>query len=308
MFENAEINLMEQQLIFLLDFDLRFNEEQALEHFAPFMPHRVTSPQQDKETRQSAVNRLKARRSRSYINVQNAQMPLTPPYDAVPPSMVPSKSASGHLDVPSSSSHAQLPTPARSPSSSASSPAQEMSSSRTVDSQLSMGGLTEDNSSSGSEMEDNEEDNVIAIPPRSAMSSRISFILPPKPPPARRSQMRSTSCQVDSNYQRRETQHEGRSQMQSSITMSSIPRIRESMSSGFLSRMFGSAKDKSDQATRIEKDKSGIDNNCMQGRSDVLIASESSAVLDHKAIRPNSQMFRSQRYPAYELVVDNVST
>ncbi|KAF9040669.1 hypothetical protein BJ165DRAFT_1350354, partial [Panaeolus papilionaceus] len=36
-FDVAEINLMEKQLLYLLDYDLRFDEEQACTHFAPFM-------------------------------------------------------------------------------------------------------------------------------------------------------------------------------------------------------------------------------------------------------------------------------
>ncbi|KAI0318089.1 hypothetical protein OF83DRAFT_1057408, partial [Amylostereum chailletii] len=36
-FDIAEINLMEKQLLFLLDYDLRFDEEEACSFFAPFM-------------------------------------------------------------------------------------------------------------------------------------------------------------------------------------------------------------------------------------------------------------------------------
>ncbi|KAJ7122917.1 hypothetical protein C8R44DRAFT_918675, partial [Mycena epipterygia] len=37
MFKVTEVNLMEQQLLFLLDYDLRFDEEEACAAFAPFM-------------------------------------------------------------------------------------------------------------------------------------------------------------------------------------------------------------------------------------------------------------------------------
>ncbi|KAI0346961.1 hypothetical protein BDW22DRAFT_1321416, partial [Trametopsis cervina] len=37
LFEPSEINLMEKQLLFLLDYDLRFDEAEAIRHFAPFM-------------------------------------------------------------------------------------------------------------------------------------------------------------------------------------------------------------------------------------------------------------------------------
>lgn len=36
-YDLVEINLMERQLLHLLDFDLRFTEEEACFHFAPFM-------------------------------------------------------------------------------------------------------------------------------------------------------------------------------------------------------------------------------------------------------------------------------
>lgn len=72
LFDPAEINLMEKQLLFLLDYDLRFDEADALKHFAPFMERRTEAA---KETRAAAVTRAKAR-------VQaHVSMPLTPPHD-----------------------------------------------------------------------------------------------------------------------------------------------------------------------------------------------------------------------------------
>ncbi|EIN10200.1 hypothetical protein PUNSTDRAFT_125167 [Punctularia strigosozonata HHB-11173 SS5] len=59
LFDLAELNLMERQLLFLLDFDLSFDEAEAARHFAPFMP---TS----KETRAAAVAKVsKARKTRT---------------------------------------------------------------------------------------------------------------------------------------------------------------------------------------------------------------------------------------------------
>ncbi|OBZ71984.1 PHO85 cyclin-1 [Grifola frondosa] len=62
LFDLAEINLMEKQLLFLLDYDLRFEEQEALVHFAPFLPT-PSSPCETsaKETRATAVTRAKAR-------------------------------------------------------------------------------------------------------------------------------------------------------------------------------------------------------------------------------------------------------
>ncbi|GAA6001252.1 hypothetical protein JCM10207_007487 [Rhodosporidiobolus poonsookiae] len=37
-FPQAEVNLMERQLLFLLDFDLRMDEQELLTHFEPFLP------------------------------------------------------------------------------------------------------------------------------------------------------------------------------------------------------------------------------------------------------------------------------
>lgn len=74
LFDPAEINLMEKQLLFLLDYDLRFDEAEAIKHFAPFMAKRAEAA---KETRAAAVTRVKAR-VQAHIS-----MPPTPPHDAV---------------------------------------------------------------------------------------------------------------------------------------------------------------------------------------------------------------------------------
>lgn len=311
-FENAEINLMETQLIFLLDFDLRFSEEEAIEHWAPFMPRRCSSPAQDRETRKLAVNRIKARRSRSDI-----AMPPTPPYDAIPPSLRVghTTSSSGFLDVPVVCSASNgLPSPV----SAGSSPlhAISMSRSTTADSDVSMGALTEDNSSSGSEGEEFEDEhNVITIPAKSdsasplhgsRSASRVPFQLPPLPTSSSRrsSASRSSSYNLSTTQQRRAIpQSESRSSWQTSSAMSSLPRIRESMSNGFLSRVFGSSnsvKDKLDRMERVEKDKSGYDANVMRGNGDVLIASESSHGMDNRSNRASAQLIRAQRYAGYD--------
>lgn len=81
MFEPAEINLMEKQLLFLLDYDLRFDEQEAIAHFFPFMPS--LSPRA-KEDRAAAVKCAKAR-------VHAVSMPPTPPHDS--PDAPPASSA-----------------------------------------------------------------------------------------------------------------------------------------------------------------------------------------------------------------------
>lgn len=296
LFDNTEVNLMEMQLLTLLDFDLRFTEDDAIEQFSAFMPHRISSPKEDKETRRSAVRRIKAHRSRSLVNVQDAQMPITPPPDVVHTTVSHSKSSSGHLDVPTCGSRpVALP---RSPVSAGSSPL-AMSRSITVGSDASMDALTDDNGTSGSEVEDSEDDNVITIPSWSSSSSRISFTLPPKPPQAKRNTNRCSSYAKTTSPV---IQVDSRSGMQVN-TMSSVSSIRESVSSGFLSRMFGTGqKDKSDR--RTEKEKSNTDTATMPGAGDVLIASASSSGLNQKGIRSTSQLFRSQRYSCYDNDVD----
>ncbi|KAF8576219.1 hypothetical protein K439DRAFT_1640709 [Ramaria rubella] len=75
-FEMTEINLMEKQLLYLLDYDLRFDEAEACRHFAPFMRGGAYS----NATRQSAVSRVaKGSRARAAA----AQLPPTPSPQAV---------------------------------------------------------------------------------------------------------------------------------------------------------------------------------------------------------------------------------
>ena len=76
MFDPAEINLMEKQLLFLLDYDLRFDEQEAILHFAPFMPRLSINA---KEARAAAINCAKAR-VQAHIS-----MPPTPPDDVPAP-------------------------------------------------------------------------------------------------------------------------------------------------------------------------------------------------------------------------------
>ena len=82
LFDTAEVNLMETQLLYLLDYDLRFDELEACTAFAPFMSaHSQTSA----STRLSAVNKVaKAGRARAQAQQQsqqraNVQLPPTPP-------------------------------------------------------------------------------------------------------------------------------------------------------------------------------------------------------------------------------------
>lgn len=102
MFDPAEINLMEKQLLFLLDYDLRFDEEEAIAHFSSFMPS--LSPKA-KETRAAAVNCAKAR-------VQAVSMPSTPPHDSPVAPAAPSAPLAGVQNLVKRISSAYLSVPA----------------------------------------------------------------------------------------------------------------------------------------------------------------------------------------------------
>lgn len=83
LFDVAEVNLMEKQLLYLLDYDLRFDEREACVHFAPFM----TSSAQDTKARASAVERVsKAGKARAKAQAQRAHSEIlsTVPSEALP--------------------------------------------------------------------------------------------------------------------------------------------------------------------------------------------------------------------------------
>ena len=89
LFDLSEVNLMEKQLLFLLDYDLRFDEDEAIMHFAPFIPNKHTDLPSPQEARVAALEKVaKAGKARA-----QAQQPPTPPpsYDALPrPPVTPS--------------------------------------------------------------------------------------------------------------------------------------------------------------------------------------------------------------------------
>jgi PHO85 cyclin-1 len=194
LFDVVEVNLMERQLLHLLDYDLRFDEAEALQSFNSFLPQ-VRSP---KETRAAALERVqRASKARSS---QAPSPPATPQSDA--PSPVPSPALSSvskptanqktsiYLDVPPSRPHMRsvsVPMPLNRSSTSLSS-----NSSSTGDSEP--GSLTEDNGSSSSESEAEEQSPV---KPRSFRK----FVLRPIPTYAYRpstSRTRGASAQPGS--------------------------------------------------------------------------------------------------------------
>lgn len=290
LFDTGEINLMEQQLLLLLDFDLRFDEKQAIEAFAHFLPQR-TSAQEDRQTRRKALDLIKTRRSQPHIEVQ---LPPTPPHDAVPPSLVLRKSPSEPQDAHLSDDQA-MARHKRSPASSGSSPLSTTAASFSLDSETSMGALTEDNGTSESEAEDFEECLKSSSDCFKELSSSPCVKLEESksktkftPQRSFRPQTRSASYHMSSIYHRRSNLLESRIPLASSASMASLPRLRDSMSNGFLSRVFGGgSKEKADRFVEDKKSKHGHDT--------VLIASESSTGIGRGA-RTVSQLLRPPQY------------
>ncbi|GAA5983177.1 hypothetical protein JCM5350_007908 [Sporobolomyces pararoseus] len=56
-FPLAEVNLMERQLLFLLDFDLRMEEAELLEHFGPFLPRQPVASTSSQRFHASRLDR-----------------------------------------------------------------------------------------------------------------------------------------------------------------------------------------------------------------------------------------------------------
>ncbi|KAF9821014.1 hypothetical protein IEO21_00991 [Rhodonia placenta] len=184
LFDLAEINLMEKQLLFLLDYDLRFDELEAILHFAPFMP-KLRSPclASAKEARAAAVSRAKAR-VQAHIS-----LPATPPHDVNTPLPSPGGSLSGvqrlmkristqYLGVASGSPEKNSPHPkpvARESSSSSGSD----SASTSGDSEA--GSLTSDSGSSAPSSPDSSDCEVeIKETERNEVAER-TFALQPVP-------------------------------------------------------------------------------------------------------------------------------
>ena len=71
-FSITEVNLMEKQLLYLLDYDLRFDEAEACKFFAPFM-----SVESSLSTRSSAVNRV-AKAGKARAEAQQQTQPALP--------------------------------------------------------------------------------------------------------------------------------------------------------------------------------------------------------------------------------------
>ncbi|KAG6916376.1 hypothetical protein DXG01_007097 [Tephrocybe rancida] len=106
LFDGPEINLMEKQLLYLLDYDLRFNEAEACRLFAPFMTSTARRAQVA-NVRSSAVNRVvRGGRARA-AQAQTQQTQLPTPADEIPRPSLPVP-APAPVPVQSSSSSSPL--------------------------------------------------------------------------------------------------------------------------------------------------------------------------------------------------------
>ncbi|KAH9853967.1 hypothetical protein C2E23DRAFT_102818 [Lenzites betulinus] len=148
LFELAEVNLMEKQLLFLLNYDLRFDEEEALRQFAPFLPKTRAAPEPAaKEARAAAVTRAKAR-----VQAHISAPPPSPSEGALPSPAAPlatmqsfvKRLSSQYLNVPTTDAESRPQSLSRASSSST----LNSVSTRSHSEDSEMGGLTCDSGSS----------------------------------------------------------------------------------------------------------------------------------------------------------------
>ena len=206
LFDCAEINLMERQLLCLLNFDLRFSEEDACSHWDYFLPKRQA---EDMETRKMALDKIKARRTKSAndavhassttsgaynLKKQPMQLPPTPPYDVVSHPKKPEaptrdeEQRSSIINVCDSKNH---------------SPVMTSSSPMAIESHPSMDALTEDNGSSsesdtGSATSDSGHAGSAATFEDQLHRNKDGFILQPVPISAYRIGKGKASASADS--------------------------------------------------------------------------------------------------------------
>ncbi|GAA5870334.1 hypothetical protein JCM1840_004695 [Sporobolomyces johnsonii] len=112
-FPLAEVNLMERQLLFLLDFDLRIDESELLEHFAPFLPRQPVAS------------------TSSPLRVHTSSAPSTRPADSLPSPKTPRRTPL-NLSTPDSSRRRRRAAPDSPSPSQEVSPAESHSSASTA--------------------------------------------------------------------------------------------------------------------------------------------------------------------------------
>ncbi|KAH9978245.1 cyclin-domain-containing protein [Lactifluus volemus] len=264
-FDLAEINLMEKQLLFLLEYDLRFDEHEACRLFEPFMPPVL---QRNQEARKKVLS-VVAQASRVREQAQT-RLPPTPPHDP-PATKAPVSelsSPSGPVSAPTPPtlsiivpttaqsltdsvhkvakrlgstylSHASAPAPCSLPLQGLSTPPSAVSSSSTSgDSEASS--ATE--SSSYSSDDCFSDDDVPGSTESSRFLSDAERCLPPRPVPAAVLHRRGRTASVASDA----TIEGGVPCIEDTVLASRQARGAKMTSSrtapvGFLSRMWGAA-------------------------------------------------------------------
>jgi G1/S-specific cyclin PLC1 len=262
-FSVTELNNIERQVLFLLDYDLRFNEFEMCMAIAPFANSLIVAAARQHKTRAAAVEVVsKASRVRA-----RAQMPPTPPPDTSLPPLYSTASTVHGLTETLSSTHLSMSTSTSTSSSCSSLP---MQSSISNDSNVSatdseMGSLVDDSGSSSSEMSSSEDEAETGVSRKEESTGIKKFTLRPVSAHAYRqgrkpsdtSSVRSTATVRASGFEKVTTSQRSstyytqvRGQHASNIPAStnllSFSRINGSTSS-FLSRMWGAAKGQPDK-------------------------------------------------------------
>lgn len=182
LFDINEINLMEKQLLFLLDYELRFDEEEALAAFEPFLPTSQAAANSASTRAKAVIKVTEASKARA-----QAQLPPTPPSEERPRNTVPYTAAVAAAAAATTTTAAQTiattvnslarrlsrsylggappvtPTPVR--DSLGSRTISNASTASGADSEASMGSLTEDNSTtdeSSDELHDLSDDDMVS--------------------------------------------------------------------------------------------------------------------------------------------------
>jgi G1/S-specific cyclin PLC1 len=124
LFDTAELNLMEKQLLCLLEYDLRFDESVALAHWEPFLEQasaaaaqrRAARERSSQEARAAALDRVsRAGRSRLAVSVPPKGLQLPSPLPSPADSIASTRSVSSASNEISSTSCVDEPAAARAP-------------------------------------------------------------------------------------------------------------------------------------------------------------------------------------------------
>jgi hypothetical protein len=100
-FERAELNLMEKQLLYLLDYDLRFDEEEALEMWQPLLASAAVHAIARRAARnQEQAARAAAKRLAIAVPAHDAQLPTPEPSPTGSVSSITSSASSGPPSAP----------------------------------------------------------------------------------------------------------------------------------------------------------------------------------------------------------------